>query len=93
MWYPVVPRPEAHDLPRKLKSLAAQAGKPWLHATLSIGMPLARELGERPGLTASGMFVINPPYTLKPALAEALPQMLELLARGAGQGQKLETGG
>jgi 23S rRNA (adenine2030-N6)-methyltransferase len=93
VWYPVVPRPEAHDLPRKLKSLATQSGKPWLHATLSIGMPLARELGERPGLTASGMFVINPPHTLKPALAAALPQMLELLARGAGHGQKLETGG
>ena len=35
VWYPVIPRPEAHDLPRRLKTLATQAGKPWLHATLT----------------------------------------------------------
>jgi 23S rRNA (adenine2030-N6)-methyltransferase len=27
---PIIPRPEAHDLPRRLKTLAT-AGKPWLH--------------------------------------------------------------
>ena len=30
VWYPIVPRPEAHDLPRKLKILSAQVKKPWL---------------------------------------------------------------
>ena len=100
VWYPIIPRPEAHELPRRLKTLANQAGKPWLHATLSIGQreesPAARLPGEaphRPGLTASGMFVINPPHTLKGALAPALPQLLEVLGRGRGQGQVLESGG
>lgn len=97
VWYPVIPRPEAHELPRRLKTLAHQAGKPWVHATLSIGQapaPAGAMPGEirRPGLTASGIFVINPPHTLAPALRQALPQLVSLLGRGRGQGQLLETG-
>jgi 23S rRNA (adenine2030-N6)-methyltransferase len=97
VWYPVIPRPEAHELPRRLKTLANQAGKPWLHATLAIGQrdeqPAAGEPERRPGLTASGMFIVNPPHTLKPALQAALPQLLQVLGRGRGKGQALESGG
>ncbi|MHB1125171.1 MAG: 23S rRNA (adenine(2030)-N(6))-methyltransferase RlmJ [Ramlibacter sp.] len=97
VWYPVIPRPEAHELPRRLKTLANQAGKPWLHATLAIGQDEARNVPGEPdrgqGLTASGMFVINPPHTLRPALQAALPQLLQVLGRGRGQGQALEAGG
>ncbi len=100
VWYPIIPRPEAHELPRRLKTLANQAGKPWLHATLSVGqrdeptqVQLPGEPPRRPGLAASGMFLINPPHTLKPVLAAALPQLLQVLGRGRGQAQVLETGG
>lgn len=93
VWYPVIPRPEAHDLPRRLKTLATQAGKPWLQATLAIGQDPAHGPDDRPGLTASGMFVINPPHTLKTTLQEALPQLLGALGRGRGQGQTLAHGG
>lgn len=97
VWYPVIPRPEAHDLPRRLKTLATQAGRPWLHATLAIGQAEERNVPGEPdrgqGLTASGMFVVNPPHTLKPALQLALPQMLQVLARGRGKAQSVESGG
>ncbi|MGH8821203.1 MAG: 23S rRNA (adenine(2030)-N(6))-methyltransferase RlmJ [Rhodoferax sp.] len=93
VWYPVIPRPEAHDLPRRLKTLATQAKKPWLHATLAIGADLAPGPDDRPGLRASGMFLINPPHTLKAALAAALPQVLQVLGRGAGKGYTLDAGG
>lgn len=100
VWYPIIPRPEAHELPRRLKTLAQQAGKPWLHATLAIGQRdepvqalVPGEAPRRPGLTASGMFLINPPHTLKPMLAAALPQVLEALGRGRGKAQTLESGG
>lgn len=96
IWYPVIPRPEAHELPRRLKTITNQAGKPWLHATLAIGQrdekPAPGEV-RRPGLTASGVFVVNPPHTLKPALAAALPQLVALLGRGRGQGHTLESAG
>jgi 23S rRNA (adenine2030-N6)-methyltransferase len=97
VWYPVIPRPEAHEVPRRLKTLATQAGRPWLHATLNIGQAEERNVPGEPergqGLTASGIFVINPPHTLKAALQLALPQMLQVLGRGRGQGQALEAGG
>ena len=100
VWYPVIPRPEAHELPRRLKTLANQAGKPWLNATLNIGQSPARakthtpgEPVPRPGLTASGVFLVNPPHTLKAALHQALPAVLEVLGRGRGQAQAVEAGG
>jgi 23S rRNA (adenine2030-N6)-methyltransferase len=100
VWYPVIPRPEAHELPRRLKTLANQAGKPWLHATLNIGQSPERvkthipgEKEQRPGLTASGVFLVNPPHTLKAALQVALPQLVEVLGRGRGQGHVVESGG
>ncbi|MCB2016511.1 MAG: 23S rRNA (adenine(2030)-N(6))-methyltransferase RlmJ [Hydrogenophaga sp.] len=92
VWYPIIPRPEAHDLPRRLKTLCNHAKRSWLHTTLNIGH---KDLGpgERPGLTASGMFVVNPPHTLKEALQATLPLVLKALGRGRGKAQTLETGG
>jgi len=80
-WYPIIGRPEAHELPRRLKTLASKAGKSWLHATLTVksGQRTAAGSLKRPGLPASGMFLINPPFTLKAALTPALPQMVQLL--------------
>lgn len=94
VWYPVIPRPEAHALPRRLKTLATQAGKSWLHATLAIGQDEARMAPgseRRPGLTASGVFLVNPPHTLKAGLAQALPQLVEILGRGRGAGHVVEA--
>ena len=48
---------------------------------------------KRPGLPASGMFLINPPFTLKAALKTALPQMVELLAQDKHATHTLESGG
>ncbi|MCE1194279.1 MAG: 23S rRNA (adenine(2030)-N(6))-methyltransferase RlmJ [Acidovorax sp.] len=96
-WYPIIPRPEAHDLPRRLKTLATKAGKSWLHATLTVKSSKRTEAAtgeaKRPGLPASGMFLINPPYTLKDALKNALPQMAELLAQDRNAAHTLESGG
>lgn len=86
VWYPQIGRPEAHSLPRRLKTLATKAGKPFVHASLNIG-------GGEEGMRASGVFVINPPFTLKAALAQALPTLVKLLGRGRGQGHTLDSAG
>jgi 23S rRNA (adenine2030-N6)-methyltransferase len=39
------------------------------------------------------MFIINPPFTLKPALALALPQMVEALGQDKNASFGLESGG
>ena len=97
VWYPVIPRPEAHDLPRKLKTMATKAGRSWLNATLTVKSSklTTDEAGEvvRPGLPASGMFVINPPHTLKADLQAALPQMVTRLGQDRNAGFTLEHGG
>jgi 23S rRNA (adenine2030-N6)-methyltransferase len=97
VWYPIIPRPEAHDLPRKLKTLANKAGKSWLEATLTVKSSklLQSEEGEtiRPGLPASGMFLINPPFTLKAVLKDALPQLVAILKQDQHATYTLESGG
>ena len=97
VWYPIIPRPEAHDLPRKLKTLANKAGKSWLEATLTVKSSklLQSEEGEtiRPGLPASGMFLINPPFTLKAVLKDALPQLAAILKQDQHATYTLESGG
>ena len=95
VWYPLIPRPEAHDVPRKLKTLAVKAGKAWLNASLTVKSSklTANDAGEviRPGLPASGMFVINPPHTLKAALGLALPQLAKLLGQDKHATSTLES--
>ncbi len=97
VWYPVIPRPEAHDLPRKLKTLSVKASRSWLNAVLTVKSSklTTDEAGDvvRPGLPASGMFIINPPHTLKGELALALPQMVSLLGQDRNASFTLEHGG
>jgi len=96
VWYPIIPRPEAHDLPRKLKTLANREKLPWLNATLTVkSSKLGHDdAGEvvRPGLPASGVFVINPPHTLKAALTAALSQAAQYLAQGKHKAFEVESG-
>ena len=87
VWYPIIARPEAHALPRRLKTLAQQAGRAWLHATLQVGSAPGGS-----GLTASGIFVINPPHPLEGSLRSALPPLLAALGRGARQDWTLDSG-
>ena len=97
VWYPIIPRPEAHDVPKKLKTLANKAGKSWLGATLTVKSSKLTQDSEgevvRPGLPASGMFVINPPHTLKAALKDALPQLARMLGQDQHATFTLEAAG
>lgn len=98
IWYPVIPRPEAHDLPRKIKTIARQAGKSWLHATLAIktggksGVQLPGERAERTGMVASGVVVINPPFVLREQLQQALPELVKALGQDHVAAHTLESG-
>ena len=79
----------------KLKTLANKSGKPWLHAALTVKNSKLTTSADgevqRPGLPASGMFLINPPYTLKDQLKLALPQMVALLGQDANAAFALES--
>jgi 23S rRNA (adenine2030-N6)-methyltransferase len=97
VWYPIIPRPQAHSLPRHLINLAKQADKPWLHATLRIRSGARNDVtpGEKPkpiGLVDSGVVVINPPFTLYEQLQQALPQMVQLMGQDTMAGHGLTRG-
>jgi 23S rRNA (adenine2030-N6)-methyltransferase len=85
VWYPALQRMESRQLPDKLKRLP---GNGWLNATLAIGEPSPDGFG----LTNSGMFIVNPPYTLEAQLKELLPFLVSVLGRDGGAGFTIETG-
>jgi 23S rRNA (adenine2030-N6)-methyltransferase len=71
LWYPLVQRREAHDMVRALERMKS----PWLHVSLTVKRP-ARD---GYGLHGSGMFVINPPYTLHDELKKTMPWLSNIL--------------
>jgi len=83
VWYPVVQKPGAQQMLRTLKALAP---KGWLHAQLDVQAPDAQGFG----LLGSGVFVINPPYTLFAELRHTLPWLAEVLGQHAGARHRLE---
>src|SRR5450830_457351 len=85
VWYPVLQRMESKQLAEKLKRLGA---KSWLNVTLSISSPSPDGFG----LHSSGMFVLNPPWTLEATLRNMMPYLVEVLGRDGGAGFTLETG-
>ena len=97
VWYPIIPRPEAHDVPKKLKTLANKSGKSWLGVTLTVKNSKLTQDAEgevvRPGLPASGMFLINPPHTLKALLKDAMPQLVKALGQDQHAAFTLDSGG
>lgn len=81
IWYPVLSRRESAALPDRLKKIATTHKRSWLHTELRV----ENEPGER-RLQASGMFIINPPWTLEKQLAQALPTLTKALGvNGGGQ--------
>lgn len=81
IWYPVIPRRESAALPDRLKKIATVHKRSWLHTELRV----EHAPGER-RLQASGMFIINPPWTLEKHLAQALPTLTKALGvNGGGQ--------
>ena len=88
VWYPQIDLRESAQLPQRLKAVAdAQAKKGWLHTRLTVAEPNDRGFG----MLGSGLFIINPPHTLKPALSQALPVLVKLLGQFAGAGHRLEV--
>ena len=81
IWYPVLSRRESAALPDRLKKIAATHKRSWLHTELRVeNVP-----GER-RLQSSGMFIMNPPWTLEKHLAQALPILTKALGvNGGGQ--------
>ena len=78
VWYPQLQRSESVQLPDDLKQLPA---KSWLHVALSVQRPSLDGFG----MHGSGMFVLNPPWTLHATLQEVMPVLAARLGQN-GEG-------
>jgi 23S rRNA (adenine2030-N6)-methyltransferase len=79
LWYPVVQRWRIEQL---LQALQGSGLAPILHIELALQADCAA-----PGMTASGMLVLNPPWRLERQMAELLPWLQQLLCQpGEGYG-------
>jgi 23S rRNA (adenine2030-N6)-methyltransferase len=85
IWYPVLQRMESRQFADKLKRLPA---KDWLNVTLTVSTPGPDGFG----LHSSGMFILNPPYTLEPTLRQVMPFLVQALAKDAGATFVIESG-
>lgn len=74
LWYPIVQRRESTELARQLERLPVDN---WVHARLIVRKPGTDGLG----LHGSGMFIINPPWTLRESLASTLPYLRDKLGQ------------
>ena len=82
LWYPQLTRLEAHELPQRLKRLPVK----WLHVALRVREPAKDGFG----MHGSGMFVINPPWTLHDTLTAVMPYLVSTLGSDSGAGYVLE---
>ncbi len=78
VWYPQLQRAESRQLPEQMKKLPV---KSWLHVALSVQAPSADGFG----MHGSGMFILNPPWTLHAELQEVMPYLVKVLGRN-GEG-------
>lgn len=73
IWYPRLQKTESKQLVERLARLDPPS---WLHVWLDVRRPSRDGIG----MHGSGMYVINPPWTLPATLAEAMPVLTEALA-------------
>jgi len=86
IWYPVLQRSESLQLIKRLRTLSEQFQRPWLRVELRI----AHSVGEK-RLQSSGVWVINPVWTLAPFLEKTLPILQTVLGEDSGAAYELET--
>ena len=82
VWYPQLQRAEVPTMLEKLKKLPT---RDWLHVALDINLPSPDGFG----MHGSGLFILNPPWTLHAALQPALPWLVNALG-GEGASYTLE---
>ncbi|ASK56594.1 23S rRNA (adenine(2030)-N(6))-methyltransferase RlmJ [Vibrio tarriae] len=76
IWYPVVNRCDIDDMVEGLQGLE-------IRKILQIELGVAPDTNER-GMTASGMIVVNPPWTLESQMQTILPFLKQAIAPATG---------
>lgn len=83
VWYPRLHSMASRELPEKLKRLPISS---WLNVSLDVRTPAEDGFG----MYGSGVFIINPPWTLPEVLKKVMPYLAEVLRIDDGAGYQLE---
>ncbi|MEO8417543.1 MAG: 23S rRNA (adenine(2030)-N(6))-methyltransferase RlmJ [Methylophilaceae bacterium] len=84
VWHPLLQRPEPQQMLDKLKKMGLNS---WLHVTLTVQTPALDGFG----MHGSGLFVVNPPWTLPGTLSEVMPYLAQTLGQDSGAAFTLES--
>lgn len=84
VWYPLLQRRESQIFAESLKRLPIQN---WLNVSLTVHRPAADGFG----MHGSGMFIINPPWTLAALLRTVMPYLVDVIGQDAGALFNLEA--
>ena len=83
IWYPKLQTGQSRRLPEVLRR--SMRGD-WLDVSLTVKKPTKDGFG----MHGTGLFVVNPPYTLPGLLKESMPVLVERLGMDAGAGFSLD---
>lgn len=83
VWYPLLARPEARQLPARLAGLGAGS---WLDVRLVQRKPSRDGFG----MFGSGLYIVNPPWTLPALLEEVMPWLVRTMGEDEDAGFDLE---
>jgi 23S rRNA (adenine2030-N6)-methyltransferase len=84
IWYPLLQRSEPLEMVEKLKALNLQD---WMNVSLSIQRPSPDGFG----MYGSGLFIVNPPWTLPKTLQTVLPYLADKLALDDGASYEIDS--
>jgi 23S rRNA (adenine2030-N6)-methyltransferase len=84
VWYPLLQRPEPAQM---LEDLLKMNVPNWLHVAMTVETPSP----EGYGMHGSGLFIINPPWTLPNILNETMPILTKLLALDEAASYELDS--
>ncbi|MCK9987989.1 MAG: 23S rRNA (adenine2030-N6)-methyltransferase [Azoarcus sp.] len=83
VWYPMLARPEARQLPERLADLGAES---WLDVRLALRKPARDGFG----MFGSGLYIVNPPWVLPQTLEAVMPWLVRALGEDEDAGFDLE---
>ncbi|MBL0144222.1 MAG: 23S rRNA (adenine(2030)-N(6))-methyltransferase RlmJ [Betaproteobacteria bacterium] len=84
VWYPLLQRREAIQLPDKLRQAV---GVDWVDVALQVKAPSPAGLG----LHGSGLFIVNPPWTFSEQMRGIMPWLTHALAQDATASFRLDA--
>ncbi|OIQ73330.1 ribosomal RNA large subunit methyltransferase J [mine drainage metagenome] len=84
VWYPLLQRREPQLMVEKLNKLALPS---WLHVTLTVQAPSPEGFG----MHGSGLYIVNPPWSLQKTLTEVMPVLVNKLGANDRAGYTLDA--